>query len=142
MKHSKSLKSFFLALLLSAISFTASAYDFMVNGIAYNYNDDGTSVTVTYTVIGSTDNYSELTTANIPASVNYNDNTYSVTSIGDYAFHYCSGLTSIAIPNSVTSIGGRAFSLCSGLTSIEIPYSVTSIGNSAFRNCTGQAATT
>ena len=44
----------------------------------------------------------------------------SVTSIGNYAFNYCSGLTSITIPNSVTSISGRAFSGCSGLTSIVV----------------------
>ena len=44
----------------------------------------------------------------------------SVTSIGDYAFHYCFGLTSIAIPNSVTSIGDYAFSYCSSLVSITV----------------------
>ena len=33
----------------------------------------------------------------------------SVTSIGNYAFYDCSGLTSIAIPESVTSIGERTF---------------------------------
>ena len=56
----------------------------------------------------------------------------SVTGIGDYAFNYCSGLTSITIPNSVTSIGRSAFCDCSSLTSITIPESVTSIGYSAF----------
>ena len=61
----------------------------------------------------------------------------SVTSIGDYAFYGCSGLTSISIPNSVTSIGSSAFYYCSGLTSISIPNSVTSIGNSAFSDCSG-----
>jgi len=61
----------------------------------------------------------------------------SVTNIGNYAFSSCSGLTSIEIPNSVTSIGSRAFSDCSGLTSITIPNSVTSIGNYAFSNCSG-----
>ena len=44
----------------------------------------------------------------------------SVTSIGNYAFNYCSGLASITIPNSVTSISGRAFSGCSGLSSIVV----------------------
>ena len=58
-----------------------------------------------------------------------------VTSIGDYAFYHCSGLTSRTIPNSVTSIGDYAFYQCSSLTSITIPNSVTSIGASAFSGC-------
>ena len=76
-----------------------------------------------------------LTSAVIPPTVTYNGTTYSVTSIGDWAFYECSHLTSIEIPNSVTSIGSSAFYNCSGLTTIEIPSSVTSIESSAFYNC-------
>ena len=61
----------------------------------------------------------------------------SVTSIGDYAFRGCSGLTSVTIGDSVKSIGSYAFYYCSGLTSITIPDSVTSIGQSAFEGCSG-----
>ena len=61
----------------------------------------------------------------------------SVTSIGDYAFSDCSGLTNITIPDSVTSIGDSAFHDCSNLTSITIPDSVTSIGEVAFYGCSG-----
>ena len=61
----------------------------------------------------------------------------SVTSIGNYAFYGCYGLTSVTIGNSVTSIGNNAFSGCSGLTSVTIPNSVTSIGDEAFANCLG-----
>ena len=60
-----------------------------------------------------------------------------MTSIGDYAFRNCSGLTSVTIPNSVTSIGYEAFSGCTGLTSVTIGTSVTSIGYGAFSDCTG-----
>ena len=56
----------------------------------------------------------------------------SVTSIGSYAFYYCSGLTSVTIGNGVTSIGGSAFEGCSGLTSVTIGSGVTSIGAAAF----------
>ncbi|MGN1227763.1 MAG: leucine-rich repeat domain-containing protein, partial [Christensenellales bacterium] len=59
----------------------------------------------------------------------------SVTSIGDYAFYYCSKLTSITIPEGVTSIGSNAFYNCGSITSITIPNSVTSIGSNAFYNC-------
>ena len=61
----------------------------------------------------------------------------SVTSIGDYAFDGCTGLTGITIPNSVTNIGDGAFSYCGSLTNVAIPNSVTSIGDYAFDGCTG-----
>ena len=78
----------------------------------------------------------------IPDSIVYNGNTYIITGIGQGAFNYCSGLTSVTIPNSVTSIGNNAFQSCSGLTSVTIPDSVTSIGIGAFRNCTGLTSVT
>ena len=59
----------------------------------------------------------------------------SVTSIGDYAFCNCSGLKAVTIGNGVTNIGGRVFEGCSGLTSVTIPDSVTSIDSQAFTGC-------
>ena len=44
----------------------------------------------------------------------------SVTRIGDSAFAWCSGLTSITIPDSVTSIGMEAFAYCGNLTDITV----------------------
>lgn len=61
----------------------------------------------------------------------------SVTTIGNSAFAFCSGLTNIDIPNSVTSIGQSAFDYCTGLTSVTIPNSVVTIGDKAFMCCSG-----
>ena len=41
----------------------------------------------------------------------------------------------VTIPHNWTSIGNNAFSYCSGLTSVTIPDSVTSIGDWAFYGC-------
>jgi len=65
-----------------------------------------------------------------------------VTSIGEYAFYECTGLTSVTIGNSVRTIGNGAFSYCSGLTSVTIPNNVTSIGSDAFDRCTGLMSVT
>lgn len=59
----------------------------------------------------------------------------SVTTIGECAFCYCTGLTSINIPNTVTKIDSYAFDLCTGLTSVIIPESVITMGESAFSRC-------
>ena len=53
--------------------------------------------------------------------------------IRDYAFQFCSGLTSVSFPNA-TSIGGTAFYKCSSLTSASFPKA-TSIGNYTFSHC-------
>jgi hypothetical protein len=49
----------------------------------------------------------------IPSKIEYDGQTYPVTSIGSSAFSYCTGLTSVTIPNSVTSIEYYAFYGCS-----------------------------
>ena len=55
--------------------------------------------------------------------------------IGSSAFYYCSGLTSVALPDSVTSIGTSAFGYCTSLTSINIPANVTTISDKTFESC-------
>ena len=106
-------KSLLCFLILLMVPLASMAYDFEVDGIYYN-KLTGSSVAVTYKVTpywkGYTAPYSGDIT--IPSAVNYNNKNYAVTSIGDQAFQYCSGLTSITIPEGVTSIGDRAFSGC------------------------------
>ena len=79
----------------------------------------------------------------LPSIVRYNDNDYLVSSIGQYAFYNCNGLTgSLIIPNSVSTISSSAFSGCSGFNgNLVIPNSVTTIGggffHGAFQGCNG-----
>ena len=131
MKH---LKHLFTALLLLCC-LTATAHDFEAGGIYYNITD-ATNKTVKVTYEGSSYyDYSNEYTGSvvIPESVTYGGTTYSVTSIGDYAFYECSGLTSVTIPNSVTSIGNYAFSGCSGLTSVVFnAENCTTMGSSSY----------
>lgn len=81
-------------------------------------------------------NYYDLTTADIPESVEYYGESYQVVGIGDEAFHGCNSLASVTIPETATSIGYMAFWYCTALGSVIIPSSVTSIAPSAFGNCT------
>ena len=126
----------------------ASAHDIAVANsdgktIYYNYNSDGTSVSVTYQGTSSSSYSNEYTgDVAIPETVTYSGQTYSVTTIGSSAFRGCIGLTSVTIPNSVTSIDSYAFQNCSSLTLVTIPNSVTSIGSSAFQNCSSLTSVT
>ena len=56
-----------------------------------------------------------------------------VTSIGDYAFYFCTSLASANIP-AATSIGDHAFNKCTSLTSVDFT-AATSIGTYAFAYC-------
>jgi hypothetical protein len=126
---------------MSMVGLNAYAHNIEVKNadgvtIYYNFINNNTELAVTYRGFDYS-SYSNEYTGNvvIPESVTYNEKTYSVKSIGEYAFNGCSGLTSVTIPNSVTSVGQHAFYGCSGLTSVTIGSGVTSIGGSAFSGC-------
>lgn len=132
------MKQKILTLILTLFACVAAgAHDFEVDGIYYNITSS-TDLTVCVTYRGySSTSYSDEYIGNvvIPATVEYNGQTYSVTSIGESAFYNCKGLTSVEISNSVTEIGDYAFAICSNLSNIDIPKSVTKIGKSAFNAC-------
>ena len=132
-----------LLILLIFSSFYALAYDCKVDGIYYDLNNDDKTASVTYMGLYPSDN-KDAYVGNIiiPESTTYNGTTYSVTSIGEYAFFNCRGLTSVTIPNSVSYIGKYAFASCSGLTSVTIPNSVSYIGEAAFGDCSGLTSVT
>lgn len=138
------MKKYILSIFLLALPLLASAYDCQVDGIYYNLNSDEKTAEVTYQ---GTDQYGYPKSyysgsVTITDKFTYDGVDYSVTSIGNNAFYYCSDLTSVSIPNSVTTIESYAFCKCSGLTSLIIPNSVTTIGSNAFSNCSGLTSVT
>ena len=131
------MKKFFTILFVALLPLVSFADEAEINGLWYNLvPDDNVAEVIEY----KDAKYSG--DIEIPSTIEYGEATYSVTSIGDYAFNGCIGLTSITIPNSVTSIGRYAFASWRGLTSVTIPNSLTSISNGIFDNCTGLTSVT
>ena len=126
------MKKQLLLLLMILLPMVASADAVEIDGIWYNLVSKMKSAEVAKNPSGK---YSGAIV--IPEKITYDGTEYRVTSIGNIAFRYCTGLTSVTIGNSVTSIGASAFGDSYNLTSITIPNSVTNIESSAFYNCSG-----
>ena len=101
-----SLRALFLSLAV-LLSLPMLAEEVEIDGINYDLNAEARQATVIKKSSGA---YSGEVV--IPESVEHKGAAYSVTSIGESAFYYCSFLTSVTIPNSVTSIGESAFRGC------------------------------
>ncbi len=114
-------------LVIALLCGVTRAEAFEVDGIYYDLNNEGAVV-----IRGDTPYSGDVV---IPASINYFGEDFPVVSIGGSAFKWCSGLTTITLPESVTSIGDRAFSYCSSLTSVTIPASVERLGTGVFSSC-------
>lgn len=123
----KDLRKSFLTVLLAMIllslllAFSASA----ANEGPYIYEINGDGVTITgceRTIEG--DVILPDTLGGIP-----------VTAIGDRAFYYCGGITSIKIPESVKSIGANAFEFCGALYEVILPQNLTEIKHDTFNMC-------
>ena len=51
------------------------------------------------------------------------------------AFHFCSSLTSVTLPQGVTTIGSCAFHWCRNLKTVTLPDTLKKIGREAFIDC-------
>jgi hypothetical protein len=131
------MKKVLLSILLALPPILVSAEAVEIGGIWYNLIPKIKEAEVIRNPSVSQNEACYYGSKTIPKEVIYENETYSVTSIGNNAFRFCSNLTSVTIPQSVTSIGAYAFQKCRSLLSITIPQSVTSIGNRAFCQCSG-----
>ena len=114
------------------------------DGLKYNLDRENRSLAISYDGSGSgqMNNYTyspymdDCSTApwgtTFPNSIEIGE---GVTSIGNYAFYWCSGLKNITLPSSVTRIGQDAFSCCTQLSSITLPSGLTHLGDNAFYYC-------
>ena len=133
----KSDRKIILTILFSIVGIKISAYDAIINGIYYNI--DGAKAIVTYKTDPSAkwgqgvDDYEGVVV--IPEYIKWNGRIYDVVEIDRYAFAWCTGLTSVEIPNGIKRISHMAFADCSRLNSVNIPNSVVYIGISAFEDC-------
>lgn len=98
----------------------ACAEEYTGGDFEYILLEDGTAEITDYT--------GQANVLEIPAQLDG----HAVTSIGDSAFHGCSSLREITIPEGVISIGEHAFGACKALNVVRFPSSVTDINSRAF----------
>lgn len=104
---------------------------------SFYYTLNGTQATV----VGYADWKTDVT---IPATVEYEDFTYTVTAIGESAFAAENSLTGVAIYKNVKSVAANAFNGCTklgdvwfeGTASDKANVSIVSTGNNTFANAT------
>ena len=104
----------FIIMMLMPLMASASTN---INGVYYNLNSTNKVAEVTYVPSGTAKYSGSIV---IPKTVAYGGVTYSVTSIGSYAFSECTSLTSLTIPNSVISIESGSFFGCNSLITIQV----------------------
>lgn len=107
------------------------------NGIYYEINPDGYSVTLT-----GYDSYYCSGDIVIPCAFRYDLKSYSVTNISKKAFLNCVDITSMSIPYSVQKIGYQAFYGCTELQTVKFYTGIKYIDDMAFYGCSKLAQIT
>ena len=109
------------------LSISSSAYDFEVDGIAY----DILSFTELTCQVAKRTYSGDII---IPAEVTYNGKTLQVESLADDCFIECANLRSVVLPNAVTRLGDRCFYGCKALENITLPQNLKCIDGRRFDN--------
>lgn len=128
MKSAFTLRILLLSLLLCTTWSLSRAYDFAKNGLYYAITD----AEHRYIEVSQHSDYLTLTEIEVPETVTFLGETYTVTGIGYQAFFGCSNLSSLSLPQTIQSIGDKAFYQCSSLHSIALPESLQRVGEYSF----------
>ena len=111
---------------------------FCGESLTYSYNKEDHKLTISGN--GDMVNYDIYGENDTPWS-QYSDDIQNVTiesgvtSIGNFAFYRCGGITSVAIPSTVKNIGSSAFENCTNLKSLTLNEGLQVIGGSSFEGC-------
>ena len=133
MKRSKLMTAMLMALMFfPEISLEAQQSSFTVGSFSYQVIN-AESKEVELKGYASAD---DVLTLDVPETVTYNNQEFTVTIIGDFAFAGCENFTKVNLPEGIISIGDNTFDGCNSLREIILSSSVTSIGTSAFKGCT------
>ena len=111
-----------------------------VAGMMKGYSQSFISGNYMYSIISATEKYVKVIgpfnissgVIQIPSTVDFENNTYTVTVIGNNSFRNYSGFTDLILPNTIETIQSYAFNNCTGLASIMLPESIVEIGVEAF----------
>ena len=118
----------------SSISYDSKIYSVtVIEGSAFEYNRNITSVTIPDTITSINGEYAFLSCVNLVSVVFAG--TPKITEIPSRTFSACNKLSSINIPESVTDFGAQVFSGCISLVSITIPPNATGVYGSMFDGC-------
>lgn len=142
------MKKLFTFIVGAIVGLGAYAQDFESGDLTYTVlsPDDKTCAVTGYSYLGSV--------LEIPESVSFDGEEYTVTEIGEYAFRYIrvnsisfpstleviryeaffnsSGYNELVIPNSLKEIGSNSFAYCWDLSRVELGVSLRNIGSGAF----------
>lgn len=134
------MKKLFLIPMVAALLLAgqqAFAFEIEVDGIYYNFLPDLGGGATTLSVQNADQDGTYSGDVVIPETVEWNGQTYQVTSIGIKAFNMCFDLYSVTLPNTINTINYMAFANCPQLSELVLPESVAVIDDYAFYGCQG-----
>lgn len=113
------------------VAISLNAYDVVVDDLCYDLNNETKTATF---VQDESYVYQYLGDIVIPEKIIVNGTEYTVTAIGDYAFFYTKGITSLKMPETIEKIGTYAFCY-SIIPELTIPSKVKVIEPYTFSDC-------